>query len=107
MKGQPYSNFIKLEGGAELHARKGWRGASRPRGTNRRRVLTSAGLAYAPLSRASRAKVQPTLWGRFKAAAVEWVADVRAKRIAAAKAEAAALAKKMAEDAVVAHMTHA
>jgi hypothetical protein len=107
MKNQPYRHIVRLEGGAELHTRKGWRGPSRPPGTNRRRKLTTFGQRFAPLSRASRAKVQPTLWGRFKAAAVKWVDEVRGARLAEAARVAYEATQKAEAEKVVAKMTHA
>ncbi len=97
MRHEPYRHVVRMEGGAELHTRKGWRGMSRPLGTNRRRALIPVALQYAPLSRASRLTVPKTLWGRFKAAAVEWVNGVRETRITA---ERDAIAKALAEAAV-------
>jgi hypothetical protein len=73
MKNAPYRHIRIVEGGAELHTRKGWRGLSRASGANRRRKLTEAGASRAPLSKAYRlretASTAPTwLWGRIKSA---------------------------------------
>lgn len=95
MKNEAYRHIRVMEGGAELHTRKGWRGLSRPAGTNRRRRLTDLGASAAPLSRTYRLKetaFQPTrIWGRVKDAFRIWLEAKKAERaLAAAKAEAAA-----------------
>jgi hypothetical protein len=95
MKNDAYRHIRAMEGGAELHTRKGWRGLSRPAGTNRRRKLTRLGLTAAPLSRAYRLRemaFEPRrVWGRVKDAFRVWIADKKAERaLIASEAEIAA-----------------
>jgi hypothetical protein len=111
MKNAAYRHIRIMEGGAELHTRKGWRGLSRPAGTNRRRKLTRLGLTVAPLSRAYRLKEMATqpghVWGRVKEAFRVWVVDKKAERaLMAVKAEveARALAKQQTGEGKVARV---
>lgn len=88
MQNQPYSNFITI-GGVEAHARKGYRGLSRPRGTNKRRALTKTGAVLVPLSRANRltetvANGARWLWNRAKRLYTERAAALAAEKEAAA-----------------------
>lgn len=88
MKNQPYANFITI-GGVEAHARKGYRGLSRPRGTNKRRKLNMTGALAVPLSRANRLHEQAWngarwLWGKAKRLYAEHAAARTAEREAAA-----------------------
>jgi hypothetical protein len=110
MKGQPYSNFIKLDG-VECHARKGWRGFARPAGTNRRRKLIHQGALAVTTSKEGHKAA--TLWSR----AQSWWRDVKkayvaarheaaVKRAAEITAEIAAAIQKEAAEKVVARMTH-
>lgn len=110
MKGQPYSNFITLDG-VECHARKGWRGFARPAGTNRRRKLILQGALTVTTSKEGHKAA--TLWSRARSwwrntkqsyvAAREAAAAADA---AAAKAEFLAAVQKAQAEKVVARMTH-
>jgi len=84
-------HIVTMEGGAELHTRKGWRGLSKPRGTNKRRVLQPAALAIAPLSRQNRLKQTKAggWWSVLKEGYINWVAERRAERFEREKQEAA------------------
>lgn len=64
MKGQPYHNYITLDG-MECHARKGWRGMSRPAGTNRRRKLIPPAALMVPTSKAGR-KQLVSVWSKTR-----------------------------------------
>lgn len=110
MKGQPYSNFITLDG-VECHARKGWRGMARPSGTNRRRKLIRQGALIVTTSKEGHKAA--TLWSKTRA----WWRDTKQSYVAARKAAAAAdaaeieaaimaAAKKASDEKVVARMTH-
>jgi hypothetical protein len=94
-------HIVTMEGGAELHTRKGWRGASRSSGTNRRRKLTEAGYASAPLSRANRlsqTKTQKrTFWGKLRNRYLDWLDQRAAARIKMQAEEAALAAAAAAE----------
>jgi hypothetical protein len=100
MKGQPYHNYIKLDD-MECHARKGWRGMSRPAGTNRRRKLIPQAALMVPTSKAGHKQLSiwsktRSWWSKTKAAYAEHRAAVTTARNAEIEAEivAALLAAK-------------
>jgi hypothetical protein len=96
-------HIVTMEGGAELHTRKGWRGPSRPSGTNRRRRLTRAGISAAPFSRANRvfqtASAAPKwVWNSIKGVYKGWLAERAEARQREADLQAE-LAARAAEEA--------
>jgi hypothetical protein len=96
-------HIVKMEGGAELHTRKGWRGSARPRGTNRRRKLFGDGLNAAPLSRTNRlrqaAQAPQWFWSKLKGRYNVWLSERIAARLKAQEAARIAAEQARAEQA--------
>lgn len=108
MKGQPYHNFIKLDG-LECHARKGWRGFARPAGTNRRRRLIHMGALTVKTSREGHKAAglwskTKSWWRNIKQAYVAARNEAAVKRAAEMTAEIAAAIQKEAAEKVVARI---
>lgn len=84
MRNATNRHIVRMEGGALLHTRKGWRGdgMAKPRGTNKRRVPTKRAFEFAPLSRASRVEKGATRshWNNFKVAIEGWLDSLRQMR---------------------------
>ena len=92
MKGQPYHNYITLDG-TECHARKGWRGMARPAGTNRRRRLILQGALTLPISKEGRKHF--SIWSQTRAWWKKTKAEYVEHRTALAKARAAEIEKEI------------
>jgi hypothetical protein len=92
MRHAPYRHIVRMEGGGELHTRKGWRGLARPRKTNARTKLTKLGASAVLLSSAYHATIKSparSLWGRLKGYAVNTIATIKEQRLAREREEIA------------------